>query len=250
MTIGLICAIPLELQHLRSQLTDVRTHSIARTEFDVGVLDGRRVVLSGSGMGKVNSAMAATLLLSNFGCAAVVLSGVAGGLDPSLEIGDVVIADRVIQSDVGMIENEHLEVYQPGHATLIDPSKGLGYRPDSRLLSRVKDALEDFRLPPLPCSSGAPDCPPRISYGTVLTGDQYLHCEKTRKRLHSQFGGVAIEMEGGSIAQVAESFGVPWLVIRALSDLAGDDAFVNFTAFAETVAVSSAAIVRKILPVL
>lgn len=248
MTIGLICAIPQELHHLRSQLTEVRTQRIAHTEFDEGVLDGHRVVLSGSGMGKVNSAITATLLLSTFGCDSIVMSGVAGGLDPSLEIGDVVIADRVIQSDVGMIKNERLEIYQPGHAALIDPTERLGFSPSVDVLTRVKSALEQFCLPPLPPSFGGPDRPPRITYGTVLTGDQYLHCENTRQRLHRQFDGAAIEMEGGSIAQVAEAFGAPWLVIRALSDLAGDGAFARFTEFAESVATSSAAIVRKVLP--
>jgi len=67
-------------------------------------------------------------------------------------------------------------------------------------------------------------------HGVVLSGDQYLHCAITRDRLHRELGGLAIEMEGGALAQICESFGIPWLVIRALSDLAGGDSRFEVTA--------------------
>jgi adenosylhomocysteine nucleosidase len=84
----------------------------------------------------------------------------------------------------------------------------------------------------------------------VLSGDQYLNCEPTRERLLSELGGQAIEMEGGAVAQVCEAFGIPWLVIRALSDLAGGNALFDFTDFVDQAAASSATILRHLLPVL
>ena len=83
-----------------------------------------------------------------------------------------------------------------------------------------------------------------------MTGDQYLHCEVTRDRLHGDLGGHAVEMEGAAVSQVCESFGIPWLVIRALSDLAGAQSRVDFTAFVEEVSAQSASILRHLLPVL
>lgn len=238
MTIGLICAIPQELAHLRDVLADSRSEEAAHTVFDSGTIDGHGVVLAGSGMGKVNAAIITTLLADRFGCRAVVFSGVAGGLDPGLAIGDVVVADHVIQHDAGIIENERVRVYQPGYVPGINPTERLGYPADPGLLNRVKERLADV------------DPPNQIVYGTVLSGDQYLNCGITRDRLVTELGGNAIEMEGGAVAQVCESFGIPWLVIRALSDLAGGDALFDFTTFVDQAAATSAAILRRLLPVL
>ncbi len=238
MTIGLICAVPQELAALQSALTETHAEALAHTRFVTGLLDGHEVVLAGSGMGKVNAAIVTTLLADRFGCRTIVFSGVAGGLDPALSIGDVVVADRIIQHDAGVLENEKIRPYQPGHAPIINPSDRLGYPIDPGLLARVRERLAGFTAPG------------KIVYGTVLTGDQYLNCDSTRAWLLAELGGQAIEMEGGAVAQVCEAFGVPWLVIRALSDLAGGNALFDFTAFVEQAAATSASILRQLLPVL
>ena len=85
---------------------------------------------------------------------------------------------------------------------------------------------------------------------TSIPKEAEVVCETTRDRLRSELGGLAIEMEGGAVAQVCEAFGIPWLVIRALSDLAGGDALFDFTAFVDQAAESSATILRRLLPVL
>lgn len=238
MTIGLICAIPQELAALQSALTETHSEAVAHTRFVTGVLDGHEVVLAGSGMGKVNAAIVTTVLADRFGCRTIVFSGVAGGLDPALSIGDVVVADQIVQHDAGVLENQQVRTYQPGHAPIINPSDRLGYPVDSELLARVKERLAELSIPG------------QIVYGTVLTGDQYLNCDSTRRRLLAELGGQAIEMEGGSVAQVCEAFGLPWLVIRALSDLAGGNALFDFTEFVEQASATSARILRHLLPVL
>jgi adenosylhomocysteine nucleosidase len=237
-SIGLICAIPQELAQLRALLAEPQSHEAAHTVFNTGTIDGYQVVLAGSGMGKVNAALVTTLLADRFRCRTIVFSGVAGGLDPRLAIGDIVIADFVIQHDAGVLEEERVRVYQPGYVPVINPTDRLGYPIDPELLDRVKQRLDGF------AASG------QIVSGTVLSGDQYLNCETTRERLRSEFGGQAIEMEGGAVAQTCEAFGIPWLVIRALSDLAGGNALFDFTTFVDQAAASSAAILHRLLPVL
>lgn len=249
LTIGVICAIPQELAHLRSALTDAKRHEIAQIAFAAGELDAHRVVLAAAGMGKVNTGLVATLLADRFGCRNIIFTGVAGGLDPRLHIGDLVIADRIVQHDCGLLSDERLQTYQPGHVPFIKPTDRLGYQVDPELLQRVKCRLDGFTLPELSAAAGGGSGRPRINYGTILTGDQYLHCEKTRTRLHNDFGGMAIEMEGGALAQVCESFGIPWLVIRALSDLAGADSGLDFNRFVHEVAASSALILQRVLAV-
>jgi adenosylhomocysteine nucleosidase len=238
MTIGLICAIPQELDTLQHVLTHTHTEAMAHTRFTTGVLDGHDVVLAGSGMGKVNAAVVTTILASRFRCRAIVFTGVAGGLDPGLIIGDVVVADRVIQHDAGVLENGQITTYQPGYVPDINPTDRIGYPVDPTLLATVQERLAGVAVPG------------RIVYGTVLSGDQYLNCETTRERLLHDFRGSAIEMEGGAVAQVCEAFDLPWLVVRTLSDLAGGDALSDFTTFVDQAAATSATILRRLLPVL
>lgn len=249
MAIGIVCAIEPELLHLKNELTDRTATVVGHAQFDAGELDGHRVVLVGAGMGKVNTAVVATVLADRFDCRAVVFSGVAGGLDPNLNIGDIVIADRAVQHDAGVIADSGLQAYQPGHVPFINPTERYGYPIDPALLDRVQKRLADFTLPALPATAGGRGRPPRIGYGTVLTGDQFVHSDVTRDRLFREFGGHAVEMEGGALAQVCEAFGIPWLVIRALSDLAGQESQFDFTAFVEHVAAGSANIVRRLLPI-
>ncbi len=250
MTIGLLCAIPQELAHLEAALEQPQSEMIAGLRFDRGRLDGHEVVLVGAGVGKVNAALVATLLAERFGARLIAFSGVAGGLDPDLHIGDVVIADRTIQHDAGVIEGGRIQTYQAGHVPFFNPTRELGWPVEPGLLARVQAALADLTLPPLSCRAGGVERSPRIVYGPILTGDQYLNCEATRVRLFAELHGKAIEMEGGALAQVAAAFGLPWLDIRALSDLAGHTSSFDFKAFVEEVAASSATILRRLLPVL
>jgi adenosylhomocysteine nucleosidase len=249
-TIGLICAIPQELAHLRNALAHAWSEELAHARFDKGGLDGSEVVLAGAGIGKVNTALVATLLADRFRCRAIVFSGVAGGLDPDLHIGDVVIADRTLQHDAGVIEDERLATYQAGHVPFFNPTDRLGYPVDPALIERLRARLAGFALPPLSHAAGGAGAAPRIVFGTILSGDQYIHCETTRERLFRELGGGAVEMEGGALGQVAEAFGIPFLDIRALSDLAGKDSRFDFAAFVSEVAGGSAAILRYLLPVL
>lgn len=188
-TVGVICAIPQELAYLRGVLVDAKRQQVAQILFDSGQLDAHRVVLAAAGMGKVNTGLTATLLADRFGCRTIVFTGVAGGLDPELCIGDIVIADRVVQHDFGLLTDERLRPYQPGHIPFIEPTERLGYPVDPAVIDRVKHRLDGFTLAPLSTAAGGGGRQPRIYYGTILTGDQYLHCERTRNRLHHELGG-------------------------------------------------------------
>ena len=249
-TVGLICAIPEELQHLDAMLIEPRPQRFAGIDFTSGVLDGRDVVVVGSGMGKVNASVVTTILADRFACDAVVFSGVAGGVDPDLQIGDLVIAEHVIQHDAGLIEGTTIQTYQAGHVPFANPTDELGQRIDPQLLVRVRKQLDGFVLPPLSARAGGTGRKPRITYGTILTGDQYVHSDVFRDRLRRDLAGHAVEMEGGAVAQVAEAFGIPWLLIRGLSDLAGRDSRFDFDEFVHEVAAMSAAVVRQVLPVI
>lgn len=246
--VGVLCALPQELAYLRDNLDHDESKSVGGMDFHAGRLDGHAVVLAQAGMGKVNAAIAATLLIERFNSRVLLFSGIAGGLDPALSIGDVVIADHVIQHDAGFTGPEGFKVYQAGHLPFFSPFEGLGYQADTNVVTRALAALDKLELAPL--SANPEGRPPRLHVGRVLTGDQFVGSEALRARLFEELGGAAVEMEGAAMAQVCAAFGIPWLVIRALSDLAGHESHFDFAIFIDEVALSSALIVRRLLPVL
>jgi adenosylhomocysteine nucleosidase len=231
--LAILTAIPEEIAAFGRHLDRAGEETIAGIRIHHGALDGRPVVLAESGIGKVNGALAATILLDRFGCGGLIFSGVAGGLDPALGVGDLVIATEVIQHDYGAVVNGELEVYRAGALPFPEFRGDLPLKADPGLIGAARAALAGMA---------------GITFGAILTGDSYLGCGVTRQRLFSRFAARAIDMESGAVAQVAAAFGAPWLVIRALSDLAGEDSRLDFEQFAAEAARTAAAAVLKCLP--
>jgi adenosylhomocysteine nucleosidase len=247
--LGLICAIPEEIAHFGPHFQQRGTVEAGGFLFRTGQLDGVAAVLVEAGLGKVNAAVVSTLLIERLDCRALLFSGVAGGVDPALGIGDVVVSTRLVQHDYGALVDRALRVYQPG----VPPLPGLdtthGYDVDAALLARCRAALDGFALPPLSAeATGGQARTPRLAFGTIVTGDQFVNCEATRLRLNADFGALAVEMEGAAVAQVATRYGRPYVVVRSLSDLAGAESHMDFGAFAEAAAAGAAALIRRLAP--
>lgn len=248
--VGIICAIPEELASLRTALADASAERLAGLRFDTGKLAGVPVVLAEAGIGKVNTSVVATLLAQRFDARAIVFSGVAGGLDPVLEVGDVVVGVRTLQHDFGVITGDVFSAYQAGHVPFFNPTDRFGYDVPAATRGRIEATLAGLELPPLSEAAGGTGRRPRIVLGTILSGDQFINCEATRERLHRTYGGHAVEMEGGALAQVCERFGLPWLNVRSLSDLAGAESHFDFKAYLDEVAPAAATVLVRLLPAL
>ena len=205
-----------------------------------GRLD-RRALLVESGVGKVNAAAVTTEIILRGGIHTIIFTGVAGGLDPALAIGDIVIGELAIQHDAGVRRASGLEVHQPGHLPFFDPVDELGYRPPGDLLDTARTIAASMTFDEVLGRR------PNVTTGTILTGDQFIDDPGERRRLHEQFDAAAVEMEGAAVAQVAARFGVGCLIIRALSDLAGSGAEFDFTRFTAAVAHNSAALAEAIV---
>lgn len=234
--IAILCALPREQALLVAELGDPPPLPGIGLEARRGQLEGREVVVAAAGVGKVNAATTATLLVERLGCRALLLSGVAGGLGDKLSIGDIAIADRVIDIDYGRITDGGRIVYQPGTLPIPEVKPDPGYRLAPETRGRVEARLVERGL--------------RATIGTIVSGDAFLASASERDALAGEWDALAIEMEGSAVCGVAERLGVPWLVVRALSDRAGEDSLADFNAFVDSAAAASARIVRELLPVL
>lgn len=237
-------ALPEELAALYASMKSVEDVEVGGHEFHRGVIDSHDVVVATVGIGKVNAAMVATLALNRFSFRAVLLTGVAGSLDETVGIGDVVVAERVVPHDTGVLGSEGLDRYQSGHIAFLNPTDRFGYAPPPGLIDRLRGPLCSLRLTPVLGRE------PRVVFGTIATGDQFVNDEAVRKSLHEDLGAHAVEMEGAAVAQIADYFGVPCLVIRAVSDLAGGEAAIDFVRFVDEVTVNSVEVIRVVLDLL
>lgn len=237
-------ALAREQSVLAGEMAGAERERIAGHSFRTGTIGKREVVLTAAGVGKVNAALVATLAMDHFQPAAVLFTGVAGGIDETLHIGDLVVGTHVLHHDTGVLEPEGLTVYQSGHIPFFNPTDRLGYRPSGDLLDRARTAAERTTLTPVLGRL------PQVVFGTIVTGDQFVHAERERLRLAAATKAQAVEMEGAAVAQVAEHFGVDHLVIRALSDLAGRDSQIDFARFLDEAAANSSRMVLGVLAAL
>lgn len=233
MTVGIISAIPEEYSKLEWDAPP-KTEKIINKIFQTGKINGVDVVAAECGIGKVNAALTTSLLLGHFNCSSIAFSGVAGGINPKFKIGDVIIAEQLIQHDYGAIVDGQLISAIPGSfPSLTDYDDDVSYK----MSVDMREAIE--------YSLGT-----EVRFGRILTGDTYLACDETRKMFFKQFKADAVEMEGAAIAQVCCNWHKPFVVVRVLSDLAGNDSHIDFDEFVDESSTKAARIVKKLLPIL
>lgn len=238
MTLGIISAMESELTHLLQDTSYEKT-TIGGADFYQATVENTPSVLVVSGIGKTNSAMISTILCTHFKCDKIVFSGVAGGIDDTLNIGDIIISTDAICVDYGRYENGEFTAYQPGNDPFGDNTKH-GY-------SIAPDLKNRITIPNIPNLKPVEGNTPKILWGKVLTGDSFLHCEHRRQQYWQTYNAQAYAMEGASIAQVCERFLVPWIIVRAVSDLAGGNAHFSFEEFLKSTTYNASLVTRHII---
>ena len=188
-------------------------------------------------------------LIAQFGVDRIIFTGIAGGISKDLYVGDVVISDKMIQHDYGLISKDG---FQPRQIAVGDSSGTEApveyFQPDTQLIRVAMSAAEqlDFPAPDTAMSARVGEGV-KVYKGCIVTGDQFIASEEKRQWLEETFGAYATEMEGGAVGQVCASNGVPFVVVRTLSDLANEDASVDIEIFFAYASRNSAMLVLEML---
>lgn len=242
MIVTVFSALQTELDLLIESMGRPSPTEVAGRSVWTGNVGDNQVVLARAGLGKVNTAALAALVWERHRPALMIFTGVAGGLDPDLGIGEVVVGETTIQHDTGVVgPGGELHRYQPGHIPFFNPTDEFGFSPSPELMETMRQVVPAVELTPVL------DRRPRVVFGTILTGDVFLQDAATRDRLYAELSAQAIEMEGAALGQVTANLGVDHLVIRSLSDTAGGDAVEDFGRFVPEVAANSARLVLALL---
>ncbi|MDY0405504.1 5'-methylthioadenosine/S-adenosylhomocysteine nucleosidase [Virgibacillus sp. 179-BFC.A HS] len=194
--------------------------------FITGKLQSKDIVLLQSGIGKVNAAMACTILHERFAPKKVINTGSAGGLDENLEVGDIVISSQTLYHDVDVTAFDYAYGQVPG----MPPA----FASDPELIDMTTKAVKGL--------------PIKAKIGMIATGDSFMSDKNRVTAVKNQFPDLlAAEMEAAAIAQVCYRYECPFIVIRALSDIAGKESSISFDAFLDQAATNAATLIMDVL---
>jgi len=218
MKIAILGAMPEEVEPILAKLGNYEVEEFAKNRYYKGVYKTVEVVVAYSKIGKVFSTLTATTMLEVFGCDILLFSGVAGAVNPKLKIGDLIAATQLAQHD--------LDITIFGHPHGFVPEGSVYVKSSEELLLLAKDVARDLEV--------------ELQEGIIATGDQFIASEEKKEFIASTFQADALEMEGASVAVVCDALGVPFFVLRSISDAADMDAGFNFDEFVQSSAKISA----------
>jgi len=225
---GIIGAMPEETATLLDAMHETKCVKIGDREFHIGTLEGKKVVISECGYGKVNAGVSTQLMITEFGVTAVINSGVAGTLDARVGIGDIVVSTDTVQHDYDM--------HEIGFEHGLIPNVGkISIDADEKLRTSAVEAIRAT-------ASGT-----NVFEGRVCTGDQFISGTEEMEGITDVFGGMCCEMEGGAIAQVCYLNNVPFVIVRAISDNVSGEGPADYEKFEKEMAALCAAMTIEML---
>lgn len=210
--IGIIGAMEVEVEQLKAAMWQQRLITRAGMSFLEGILEEHSVVVVRSGIGKVNAAVCAQILVNEFRVDVIINTGIAGSLKPEINIGDIVVSTDVVHHDMD--------------------ATGFGYPLGQVPQMKTFSFAADEKLRKIACEVCAKVNPDIRAYeGRIVSGDQFISDKQRKKEISETFGGFCTEMEGAAIAQTAWLNEVPFVIIRAISDKADDSANMDYEMF-------------------
>ncbi|MDD3342873.1 MAG: 5'-methylthioadenosine/adenosylhomocysteine nucleosidase [Sulfurospirillaceae bacterium] len=225
MQIAIMGAMVEEITPLLEYFNHYETVEFAKNKYYLTSYKGLDIVLAYSKIGKVNASLTAATMIERFGAQKLLFSGVAGAVNPTLKIGDLIVATKLAQHDLDITVFGHPYGYVPEGAVYVESDRGL--------LALAKSVAERKKL--------------YVQEGIIATGDQFI-CDVDKKEwIEKTFNADALEMEGASVAVVCDALQIPFFVLRAISDAADMDAGFSFDEFLNSSAKISAEFIIAML---
>ncbi|WP_118986795.1 5'-methylthioadenosine/S-adenosylhomocysteine nucleosidase [Photorhabdus sp. CRCIA-P01] len=229
MKVGVIGAMEQEVTLLRDQIEDRQTLSRGGCEIYTGKLNGVEIALLKSGIGKVSAAIGTTLLLEHCQPDVIINTGSAGGLDPKLQIGDIVVSSEVRYHDADVTAFG----YKPGQMAQCPPA----FLADDPLIDLAEKCIHSLNL--------------NAVRGLICSGDAFINGAEPLARIRATFPQVtAVEMEAAAIGHVCHQYNTPFVVVRAISDVADKESHISFDEFIAVAARQSTLMVNAMLTTL
>lgn len=203
--IAIIGAMDCEINDIKKEITDLEEQNYADLKIFIGTINNKTVILAQSGVGKVNAALNTQYIIDTYKPDIIINTGVAGGIADGLDVGDVVIGTYLVQHDFDVTVLGYARGYM---CTGIEKDKPTKYYCDKKLIEKFQISLQQN----MPSK--------KIHQGVIASGDKFISGKEIKKEINEYFGALAVEMEGCAIAQVATRNKIPFIVTRAISDLA------------------------------
>lgn len=226
MKIGIIGAMRIEVEKLCSMAENVKKEKVGGIEFNVGDLCGHQVIIAVCGVGKVFAAMCAQAMILNYSPDAIINTGVAGALASELRVGDVAVAENVVQHDM-----DTSPIGDP--VGLISGINMVQIPADEKISSSLKKTAADLGMT---CLSG-----------TIASGDQFISDKAKKAYIKNTFSAIACEMEGAAIGQVCYVNGTPFGILRSISDNGDESAGMSYDKFIGVAVENSVKILTQFL---
>lgn len=226
MKIGIIGAMAQEVEILRNLMVEPKVTEFANCKIFEGKINNTRVALLQSGIGKVAAAIGTTLLIQLTQPDIIINTGSAGGLDPNLNVGDILISTEVRHYDVDVT----LFGYEMGQL----PGNPAAFTPNEQLVELAQKESEKAGF--------------NVVSGLICSGDLFVNGGEKIAEIKEKFPSViAVEMESAAIAQVCHAFNIPFVIVRAVSDVADKQSHLSFEEFLPLAAEKSSTIVIAML---
>ena len=228
MKIAILGAMAEEIKPLLKFFNSYKIIEYASNKYYTTNYKGIEIVVAYSKIGKVFSTLSASTMIEKFNCDILLFSGVAGGINPNLKIGDLIVATKLAQHDLDITAFGHPYGYVPEGKVYIDT--------DIKLIEIAKKVAIQNNI--------------KLLDGIIATGDQFIADDAKKQWIADEFKADALEMEGASVGVVCDSLNIPFFVIRSISDTADMDAGFNFDKFLEESANVSADFLIKMLDII
>ena len=225
---GIIAAMKEEMQEIEKIMTEKQLQKIYELNFIKGKINTTEVVLVEAGVGKVNAARTTQILIDKFNVDAIINVGSAGSSNDELDIGDIVIGNKIVQHDFDITAFGHPKGYISNVGQFVESN--------DLLIEKMKQTISNLK-----------DNEFKIKIGTIASGDIFCTELKMKEKIRNKFNADAIEMEGAAIAQVCKLDDIPFLIIRSISDKPDGNNNVTFDNFLEKASKRCAQIIKEFL---